>query len=236
MAYWRLLLLSFSGSLADAACLCSTPSLSIVRSIDGYHLRSTEFELLDDPVAVYDLAQERVAQVNGIARLALKEYCPIRLAPSVSRMNEDGTGKVWVFRTPAEERPQRKGEPSEAATAIAPSVFLAWMASAREDEAMTQALRLFSAEQHDWTSLYKVLELARSHMNQSIEGLGIASASELRRFTQTANSAESVGDSARHSRGRFAAPRNPMSLPEASELLGRILRAWLQFTSSHSSH
>ena len=68
----------------------------------------------------------------------------------------------------------------------------------------------------------------RAEVKPGIEERGWATKSELRRFAQTANSAEAVGDSARHSPGKFDIPKQPMTLMEATDLIGRLLRHWIE--------
>src|ERR1019366_321650 len=228
MPYWELLLMGPSTSTVDAAFFCQMSSLKITGSISGYHLRSTEFEALEEPAEVYALAQQRIAQLNGVVSLLLSAFDPIKLAPSVSRINDDGTKKVWVFPLPREKIPEFRKEPSPAAKSISPALVNEWIASARHSASLTDALRIFASHRHEWAALYKVLELVRGNVSPSIEEQAWATSGELRRFTQTANSAEAVGDHARHSRGRVNPPRASMTQNQALELIGRILRKWIE--------
>jgi hypothetical protein len=58
---------------------------------------------------------------------------------------------------------------------------------------------------------------------------GWATKTEESRFSQTANSAEAVGDAARHAQGKVKAPADPMPLGEARTLIRRILEKWIRW-------
>jgi hypothetical protein len=102
------------------------------------------------------------------------------------------------------------------------------MKAARHSAPLTDALRLFAAQRHEWGALYKILELVRGNVSPGIEERGWATSAELRRFTQTANSAAAIGDHARHSRGHVSAPARPITLNQGLELISRVLKMWIE--------
>jgi len=228
MPYWQILLSGARASSVDAAHFCRLPILHIERTISGYYLRSPEFEALDKPEEVYALAEQRIAQINGIASILLPAFQPIELAPSVIRIFEDGKKKVWVFNREHERLPEFRLEPSTAAKSVSSALVEEWLATARNSGPLTDALRLFAMQRDEWAALYKILELARANLSPGIEERGWASGAELRRFTHTANSAEAIGDDARHSRGQFNSPSRAITLAEGVELVTRILRNWIE--------
>jgi hypothetical protein len=228
MPYWQILLIGPRASSVDAAHLCRLSSLHIEGTISGYYLRSPEFETMDKPEDVYALAQQRIAQINGITGILLPAFQPIELAPSVIRMFDDGKKKVWIFKREHERPPEFRLEPSTAAKTVSSTLVEEWLATARNSGPLTDALRLFALQRDEWAALYKILELARANLSPGIEERGWASGAELRRFTHTANSAEAIGDDARHSRGQFKAPSRAITLAEGLELITRILRNWIE--------
>lgn len=228
MPYWQILLTGARASSVDAAHFCRLSSLHIEGTISGYYLRSMEFETMDNPEDVYALAQQRIAQINGIASILLPAFQPIDRAPSVVRMFDDGTKTVWVFKRERERPPEFRLEPSSAAKTVSSTLVEEWLATARNSGPLTDALRLFALQRDEWAALYKILELARGNLSPGIEERGWASGAELRRFTHTANSAEAIGDDARHSRGQFKTPSRAITLAEGLELITRILRNWIE--------
>jgi hypothetical protein len=227
MAYWEICLMYAGGSCADIASFCTTPRLAISKSIRGYHVRSTEFEALNDPIAVHALAQERIAQLNGLARLAIPGYKAVELCPSVTRNEDDGTSKTWVFHRPLVQKTLGDNA-SAAAIAVRSETIVARIDAARNSAGLTEALSYFGRNGQDWVSLYKVLELVQKECGAEIERSRWASKAEIRLFTQTANSADASGDAARHSTGARP-PARPMTLPQAVALIARLLDRWVDF-------
>jgi len=75
-------------------------------------------------------------------------------------------------------------------------------------------------------SLYKVYEIVRQDVGD-VAAAGWAKRGEIRAFTQTAQSAESLGDAARHAVRKFAPPDTPMTHSDAVALVQAILQRWL---------
>lgn len=87
---------------------------------------------------------------------------------------------------------------------------------------LAKAARMLTRQGDSWTGLYKVVE----HLQQA--GLdpvktGICTASDLGRFTHTANSVQALGDAARHAKEAIGKPKNPMSLDEAKAFVQRLV-------------
>jgi len=80
----------------------------------------------------------------------------------------------------------------------------------------------YSADKHrTWGSLYAQLEAIEEYLGCSCSQ-SFCTASERRRFTQTANSVAVLGREARHSNTNFLPPSQPMTLQEATTFLDRI--------------
>ncbi len=85
------------------------------------------------------------------------------------------------------------------------------------------ALSLWADPIRSWPRLYRVLEEIEQHLGQRVDGAGLCPFNQRQRFTHTANTAEVAGSDARHATGKFAAPGNPMTLPEATDFIGQML-------------
>jgi hypothetical protein len=90
------------------------------------------------------------------------------------------------------------------------------------------ALSLWADQMRSWPRLYRIIEEIEQHLGKHVDAAGLCTASQRERFTRTANTAEVSGPDARHATGKFAAPSNPMSLPEATEFVRQMLLSVLR--------
>jgi hypothetical protein len=90
------------------------------------------------------------------------------------------------------------------------------------------ALSLWADLIRSWPRLYCVLEKIEQHLGQHVDAAGLCPANQRVRFRRTANTAEVAGSDARHATGKFPAPGNPMTLPEATDFIGQMLLASLR--------
>jgi len=74
---------------------------------------------------------------------------------------------------------------------------------------------------------YKILEIIELDVGGSIYQEGWTNKSEATRFTQTANSAEALGDAARHAKKHVAAQPKPMAIQEAQRFIRLLLEKWI---------
>jgi hypothetical protein len=86
-------------------------------------------------------------------------------------------------------------------------------------------LRVLGRDSLDWYDLYKLHELVQLESGDPV-AKGFIQRSILQRLTQTANSADAIGDAARHA-PKFRAPTKPMSLDEAKKHVLGLVKKWL---------
>ena len=103
-----------------------------------------------------------------------------------------------------------------------------WAAIAKDDDKVRQALRFWVNAHDNWGNLYKILEIIESDVGSSIYSNGWVSKAEVGRFTQTANSADALGDEARHAKKHVAPPSTPMTIKEARHLIKVLLQKWIE--------
>jgi hypothetical protein len=89
-----------------------------------------------------------------------------------------------------------------------------WVAAARESDAFEVALTHLTGAP-TWIDLYNAYEA----LDKNGLAKGVWSATERRRFTQTANAYH------RHYKGRFAPPANPMTAEEGRGFVRKVLDA-----------
>lgn len=100
-----------------------------------------------------------------------------------------------------------------------------WLEVLLKNKHCLDAFRLYAAKPYDWVTPYKIYEIVKE------DGAPITnwiSKNQKKRFTRTANSPEAVGlENVRHGK-RFAPPPKPMSIQEATRLIGIILEHWVE--------
>jgi len=96
-----------------------------------------------------------------------------------------------------------------------------------QDKNVRDALRFFPEQ--NWVNLYKIYEIVRDDVggDDKVVKNGWATKNEIKRFTQTAQSRDALGDAARHASAKFKSPSKPMSLSEAMSLIKIVLENWL---------
>jgi hypothetical protein len=186
-------------------------------------LRSTSFDELTSAEQVHDRALAYIDRLNGAFAVSHNAK-PLSLG-GVVEITHDGQRKIFKFA-------QFSAEGRSHARAVAqvigpdgkpvvqpptPSEVQRWCGSAERDEWLDDALIYFAKS--DWFDNYKALEclFGRAGGEDKFMALGWESKSEVQRLKRTANWA-------RHARRKFNPPTDPMSMKEARELLGRLIR------------
>lgn len=203
-------------------------SIRVDRSPEGWELLSDAFQDADDATDIYALAGEMLRLINGIARVRLDRPEPISLG-NVRRYR--GVGKdVWVFPEPIQVR-MRMGTPSIAVNGVVvpPRSWEPYVQLADRDERVWAVLT-FLAIQPTWHSLYAALDTIlkdrRTDGERGVATWANVPASQLELFRRTANTSRAVGAEARHG-PEFVAPRHPMALADAEELVRHVVDCWL---------
>ena len=208
---------------------------AIVRSQDGFVLRSTRFVNLTQAADVRLEAAPIVEALSAIGRMLLQSEASLRIA-SVVEIRPDGTRNIFVeleggvlritgglvslrvSRLDGSVEEQRPSDP-------APS----WLAKALTTPEAARALRLRDKSPLSWPDLYRLFEVivAGAGGSTAIVAAGWASRTQLRRFKHSADSVSAAGDEARHGVERRAPPRDPMTIVEARSLVDILLARWL---------
>ncbi|HEX3552937.1 MAG TPA: hypothetical protein VIA62_06880 [Thermoanaerobaculia bacterium] len=106
-----------------------------------------------------------------------------------------------------------------------------WLVLAEGRSRVKMALRILSRADLDWYDLHKLVELVQLESGSPAKHGWIASY-DLKRLTQTANSADAAGDQARHA-PRFEAPKKPMQILDAQKLVVELVQKWLESLSTN---
>lgn len=207
----------------------------VVERDDGYHLASSAFDGLEEPVAVKERAETLLREVNGLGRLLDPSFEPVSLSGSFT--TKDGRTSQVVSLGSARVRMR-----ASAATVIVggqpPPPPLSppgpkYVALAAADRDVADALRfLGSPDEPDWFLLWKVFEIIEHAAGdrKAMAAAGWATTADLKAFGASANLETVSGDDARHARKAKASGRTPsrtMDLREARRFVYGLVKAWL---------
>jgi hypothetical protein len=208
----------------------------VFKKDDGsYLLESAGFDHCVDAVAVKAVAEGLLATMNGAAKAANPSYQPVAVGSHFR--NDTGLHAVVLAGTavarsrvyPAAVTGGVPGTPS------APTAK-DWHALSATDADVRDALRILGMSDLDWIDLYKVYEVIKHDVGGEvgITRAGWANASEISAFGASANRPDVSGDQARHARLPGSPPKRTMSLPEARQLVQRLVKGWLDSKTTPS--
>jgi hypothetical protein len=204
-------------------------AIHIDRCPEGWELMSDAFPEVGDATAVRALAGETLRLINGIARVRLDRPEPITLG-HVRRYRDGGATDTWLFPEPIRAR-LRVGTPSIAVSGVLvpPQSWEPYVQLAERDQRVWAVLT-FLAIGTTWHSLYAALDTIvkdpRTDRERGLTTWASVPVARLKLFRRTANSSRAVGAEARHGPD-YVAPRHPMTLTEAEELVRHVADCWL---------
>jgi hypothetical protein len=224
MARWRVSLVGHEFDLMDLPRAFSGLPIHVVEDGGNFFLEAEEFEELSDAGAVEAASGKLITNINGVARLEDPSRRNVTMG-SVHEVTPEGVRTAYVTLKATVEGRARVHARLEGGKPVPPQVEPAarWIELASRDSDVAEAMEIWANRNHDWVNLYKVLEIVVRR------GLAAASMSktQLKRFKRTANHEGAAGPGARHARNPNDPPKNPMPLAEADDLVGQVLRDWL---------
>lgn len=230
MSTWSVQISGDNFDLEDLPEWFKSPELKVVKESDGYYLHSNHFDSAKDANEVRILAEKLTENMVGAAKLLRPDFQPVKLG-SVDRENDSGGKNIHIFVSDTiNVRSKVRARLSVNGGVQKPSIPkpTTWLSIAYNEEKVEHALRIWGKEPHDWINLYKILEIIESDVGGNIYLEGWTNKSEIRRFTQTANSFEILGDEARHAKENVPAPAKPMTIQEAQQLFRELLQNWIE--------
>lgn len=234
MKEWWVRLQGEQFDLQELPLLFSSLEVTVFEEEGEYYLKSTEFNSLADASDVLGAANHILELINGAAILHFGNFRPVQASGSVVGIDEAGNRKRFVFvsgtitgrgRVKVSATVERVNGTVESCQR--PTQVESWVALAKHNKAIADALHFFC--EHTWFNLYKVYEIVADDVGGKREIIhnGWGTEQSLNRFTQTAQSRDTLGDDARHASEKYKPPQKPMSLPEARSLVASILENWI---------
>lgn len=187
---------------------------------------------------VISLAEEQVAMINGAASVVLDGYRPIgvddgayygidaegdvaqTVVPVGTAECRAKAGHITVLIDGVPQPDNRTGQLAQL------------LQAAKTSSAMADALAVLGRPSPTWAELYLVYELVKSNSGSRMYSDGWITHDEGVLFTRTANSYTALGKEARHGKDRGDPPSNPMPRTLATQLMRRLVAAWLSSSIS----
>ncbi len=228
-------IVTLSGSthiLEELSKVFDTPDICIQKENSNFVLRSKDFINFTSDDQVRESTDAMLALLNGASKLNLGYHPPITIE-HISRIYDDGKRHCHVLLEP---EPILVSAVCSVVTVIhsdgtteelhPADPVVTWVALSKRDTHVKYALCLIENDFETWYGLYKVFEVIRGDIGD-IAKKGWCTQGELKRFTQTANSAEAVGLNARHAK-HIPVPSDPMSLSSAKSFIRKLVDEWLK--------
>lgn len=202
-----------------------------IKEDEGYYLTGPALDAKADADTVLTRAAQALNEYSAVVSLLWSAF----RKPSIGQViREDDAGKrsAYIFVSGiAAGRSKMSGVLVDASgKAAAPSTTQAQdlLAASKRSSNLREALKVWADPIRTWGRLYRVMEEIERHFGKPVDQVGLCSNAELVRLRRTANTAESSGLDSRHASGLFKPPSDPMSLEEATSLVGRLLERSLR--------
>ncbi len=232
MTEWRIQLQGTSFDLQVMEHIFSSEDPGVFQENDNFYLKSKELNLLEDPRNVLDQAKRIIDLMNGAAYLHYRDSLPVSVN-GIEKIDEDGKIYQILFakatdvtlharrtilgvNTLGDQSVERKDE----------QLIIRTLIMSRQYEKIANSVNFL--RMGDWFNLYKAYEVVREDVTEKeIIHRGWMTETAINRFTQTAQSRDSIGDEARHAARKFRPHRNPMSIDEAKTIIGDLVQKWI---------
>jgi protein-S-isoprenylcysteine O-methyltransferase Ste14 len=183
--------------------------------------------------SVIPLAQEQVARINGAASVVLDGYRYIGVDDG-AYYGIDAEGEIahTVVAVGTTEGRAKAGHITVSIDGVQqPDSGTGQLARllqvAETSTGMADALAVVGRLSPIWSELYLVYELVESNTGSRMYSDGWITQDEGTLFTRTANSYTALGREARHGKDRRDPPSNPMPRPLATQLMRKLVAAWI---------
>lgn len=238
MTHWSIHITGDEFDLAELAQCFTSPELSIKKEESAYVLQSMELDSIEHADEALERAHELINLVSGAARLTIHAQRPLSVG-NVAQRIENGIEKVSVVLK--DEVMVRDSitvtlisNDGTVETHRSSDATPMLVSAASKNPQMARALRLYGRPLLDWRNLFCVYEIIE-HASGGEKGLvqkGWAARNQIERFTRTANHPAAAGFDARHGVQSADPPSNPMTISEAREFVGSLLRRSLSAIES----
>lgn len=230
---WVVQLKGDNSDLQELSETLNSVELCITKENDGFSLKSSNFNQLNDANEVKEKAEELLLSIFGAARVAFRMQRPL-VVNAVIKVNDDGTKLTTRFLSDTMYASSSISLTITRNNGTVEEIHQAdpipeWINIAQNDENVAKVLRLMGKGSIDWVGLYRIYDVIEHDVGgiPNIVSNGWTSRNQIERFRHTANSVGAIGDLARHGVETTDPPPNPMPFSEAESLINTIIHNWL---------
>ena len=233
MPKWLVRLKGERFDLEDLSKLLRSPEVKVVEENGSFYLWSSEFSSLTSAEEIHERGRALIKLINGVAKLNRDNFLEVS-EDSITRVEDDGKRHQYVFIEGAITACAKVSAQATVITAdgsgkatTQPSALESLLEVAQKHNVVADALSFYRDD--TWISLYKAYEIIRDDVGgkHRIIKNDWSVDSDINRFTQTAQSRDALGDSARHASEKYKPPAQPMTFSEAKALIKTILLRWV---------
>ena len=206
--------------------LAPTPlggGFEIEKTEEGYVLRGTALDGLPSLQDAERSAQEFLKRLGAAFLVARHEALSISTAGKARAVDSSGKERRYqTFLSPTTFTLRViSGDELALDAFVAP-----WMRLSDTDASVQRVFALIASGPQSWNSLFAIKEVVEADVHDLIANYVPRAA--LKRFDRTANHPYAAGLGARHAVSHADPPRPPMPLPEATDLILKMVRCWVQ--------
>ena len=240
MPEWRVQLQGNTLDLQELNEILSNQDPSIIQENNEFFVKSKAWDQLQEGAQVLENAKRLVGLLDNAAYIHFRNSSPFSIGDIV-RIDDDGQKHRMVYG----EANIILGPVRLKATAIVTGLdgkpienkqehpIITTLRVSKQHVQVSDALRFF--RKGDWLSLYKAYEIVRDEIGeQEIIRRKWLTKKSKKRFTQTAQSRDVLGDNARHASRKFKPPNEPMLIDEANAIIGDLLQKWIDYLHNKS--
>ena len=195
---------------------------TIIQDSSAFYLTSKDWDQFEEVGQVRDQAKHVIGLLDRAVYLHSGNTAPIEIVHIVRIDDEGRMQKIFV-----EAQLTSRWSVMVTVTVQQQRLIIRSLRVSTEHSSVADALRFF--HKGDWISLYKAFEIVRDEVDgeESIIRQNWLTKKSIRRFRQTAQSREALGDDARHASREDSPPKKPMSTREATATIGELLKKWI---------
>jgi hypothetical protein len=207
----------------------NTSNWKVTQELDGFYLSSSDLDKLTDHSDILSKARQFLDAANGAANIVHSNHKPVGLG-ALKERNENGGFNIYISlsdtiqarsRLTATMTTNQDPDPKTIKTTIE-----RWIEIADREENVRDVLHFFN--ETTWWNLYKIYEIIKDDVGGQNRLYQLIPKTEIKQFTQAAQSRDLLGDHARHASKTYVPPTTPLTLSQAQTTLKKLFANWIQ--------
>jgi hypothetical protein len=200
----------------------------IIKDSESYYLTSEILNSKSETNEIMSTAKEFIDIINGSAKVIHRNHKRVTTG-SLTTIDENGNKSVDVFISASIESRSRLRATltlvNDENIENRPTTIENWIDKAFLHKPIRDALYFFN--ELTWWNLYKIYEIIKFDVGGGNKIYKYQEKNKIKHFTQTSQSREAIGDSARHATEIYKAPKKPLTLNEAHTIIRILFENWI---------